>query len=294
MASAISQWDGSDGTNILSHVSQVEAYFIAKGVDDEAKKVALLHLSLKGKPKTFFSELTSEQKATFDAAKAQLVARFKPSKSAAQFQQELADRRQQGDETAFQLKFEIQHLVTKAYPEVSAPDAREALISAHFRKALKPEIRSKLAWALPDDASLDDLVKRAAQIEREGKSTEIGALSAADVDIPGGRGMGSINTDIWQKLDELSRGQQMLASTVAAIQTQNHLPPVGRSRNSTRQPGTCFQCNVKGHYARDCPQRRQQNTTTRAVFQGKCFQCGQWGHRAAGCPAPSLSNQGND
>ena len=46
-------------------------------------------------------------------------------------------------------------------------EAKAALVAAHFGKALKLEIRRKLAWALADDASLDDLVKRAAQIDRE-------------------------------------------------------------------------------------------------------------------------------
>ena len=83
-------WDESNGTNILSHISQVEAYLIAKGIDDEAKKVVILHLSLKGKPKTFLPGLIEEQKATFEDAKTALLASFKPPKLAAEFQQEKA------------------------------------------------------------------------------------------------------------------------------------------------------------------------------------------------------------
>ncbi len=42
----ISQWDGSDRTEIASHIRQVESYFVVKEIEDEQKKVAVLHLSV--------------------------------------------------------------------------------------------------------------------------------------------------------------------------------------------------------------------------------------------------------
>ena len=53
MASTIMQWDGSDGTTVESHLAQMAAYFVAKELKDEDKKVACLHLSLRGEPKKF-------------------------------------------------------------------------------------------------------------------------------------------------------------------------------------------------------------------------------------------------
>ncbi len=111
-----------------------------------------------------------------------------------------------------------------------------------------------------------------------------------------GQDQSDLNGKIWQKLDELSRGQQQLASSVAAIKAQKpslRQFPSNTSRDSTRQNVICFHCNKRGHYARDCSQRRQQNPATNAGFQGQCFRCGGWGHRAAACRAPTPGNQGN-
>ena len=96
----------------------------------------------------------------------------------------------------------------------------------------------KLAWALADDASLDDLVKRAAQIDREGRSTDIGAISTDEDDMRPGQDQSDLNGKIWQKLDESSRGQQQLASSVAEIKAQKpslRQFPSNTSRDSTRQ-----------------------------------------------------------
>ena len=71
------------------------------------------------------------------------------------------------------------------------------LVVAHFRKTLKPEIRSKLAWASSDDASLDEFVKRADQIEREGSSAGIEAISTGKNEMPEVEGQSDVNKDIW-------------------------------------------------------------------------------------------------
>lgn len=71
-------------------------------------------------------------------------------------------------ETALQLKCAIVDLVARAFSEIKAKEARAVLAEAHFRKALRSDIRQKLVWSLPDDASLDDLLKKtASQLERK-------------------------------------------------------------------------------------------------------------------------------
>jgi hypothetical protein len=68
----LSQWDGSDNTEIASHIRQVQSYFVVKEIEDKGKKVALVHLSLKVEPKTFFARLSTAQTDTFAHAKAAL------------------------------------------------------------------------------------------------------------------------------------------------------------------------------------------------------------------------------
>lgn len=289
----ISQWDGSDSTEIDSHISQVESYFVAKNVEDVPKQVAVLHLSLKGEPKTFFTKLTADQKDTFEHAKAALIERFRPAKSAVQYQQELACRRQKTGETAHQLRYAILDLVARAYPEVKAKEARAALVEAHFRKALRLEIRQKLIWCLPDEASLDDLVKKASQIEREDQSVNAIATDATTADAKAAQS--SLQDQLWSKLEELNVGQQQLASTVAALQAQ---ATTQNTRRRTQQPPIkCYKCGMVGHIARDCRSKMPRNSLpgapNQAPFNGSCFRCNQWGHRASGCPASFPGHSGN-
>ena len=149
----ISQWDGSDRTEIASHIRQVESYFVVKGIEDEQKKVAVLHLSLKGEPKTFFSKLSAAQTDSFAHAKAAREERLKPFKTKSQYQQELADRRQLPGESVIELKLAIIELVSKAYPKVTESVAQNGMVVAHFRKALRQDIRQKLTWTLSDSSS---------------------------------------------------------------------------------------------------------------------------------------------
>ena len=105
---------------------------------------------------------------------------FKPFKTKAQYQQELAECRQHPGETVIELKFAIIELVSKAYPEVTESVAKNAMVVAHVRKALRQDIRQKLTWTLSDSSSLEDVVLRAAQVEREAGSVGINAIPSSN------------------------------------------------------------------------------------------------------------------
>jgi hypothetical protein len=274
-------WDSRDSTDVESHICQVKAYFVVKDVTVERKKVACLHLSLKGEPKNFFTQLQGDQCDTFEHAAQALVDRFKSGKTVSQYQQELSQRRQIGGESAQELKFAILDLVSRAYPQVKDDAARQALAIAHFRSALSSNISTKLAWVTGEETGLDDLVKRAAQIERD----------CAAVRVVGSDATSESSSELLKKLEELSTSQAALTATVAAIQSQQQQGHTIRGRQRT-----CFICDLPGHFARDC--RRNQQGRGRGLNNrqpGRCYRCQLQGHRAAECTAPSPvpSNQGN-
>lgn len=293
----LSQWDGSDKTEIASHIRQVESYFVVKEIEDEQKKVALLHLSLKGEPKTFFSRLSQAQTDSFAHAKAALEERFKPFKTKAQYQQELAERRQHPGETVIELKFAIIELVSKAYPEVTESVAKNAMVVAHVRKALRQDIRQKLTWTLSDSSSLEDVVLRAAQVEREAGSVGINAIPSSNTgssepQLQGKPASNETSQDrLWQALSELAVGQQQLTQTIAAMQAQPRRPDGG----SRRQSGNCYNCGAPGHLARNCRKNSPAQRQNQGMhFNGVCFHCKNWGHKADFCPMRKDRYPGND
>ena len=276
----LSQWDGSDKIEIASPIRQVESYFVVKEIEDEQKKVALLHLSLKGEPKTFFSRLSQAQTDSFAHAKAALEERFKPFKTKAQYQQELAERRQHPGETVIELKFAIIELVSKAYPEVTESVAKNAMVVAHVRKALRQDIRQKLT-----------------QVEREAGSVGINAIPSSNAgssepQLQGKPASNETSQDrLWQALSELAVGQQQLTQTIAAMQAQPRRPDGG----SRRQSGNCYNCGAPGHLARNCRKNSPAQRQNQGMHvNGVCFHCKNWGHKADFCPVRKDRYPGND
>ncbi|CAA7046738.1 unnamed protein product [Microthlaspi erraticum] len=57
-----------------------------------------------------------------------------------------------------------------------------------------------------------------------------------------------------------------------------------RTENKSRGDGACFVCGSKGHFARSCPEKRENGTAVTTQYQPTCYYCGVKGHFFNNCP----------
>ena len=178
----------------------------------------------------FFIHLAGSQRDTFAHTKAALIEQFQSKKTVSDWQKELAERQQQPGESAVELKYSLLQLVSKAFPGVTDQNTYHSIALAHFRNTLKGDIAHKLSWVMADTATFDELVQPAMKIEQT--NSTVSAVSVS--------GMGnclsfeSPESEILQKLEELSTSQQKLSASVAAMRSKN------QSQCSTRSSVKCL------------------------------------------------------
>lgn len=127
---------------------------------------------------------------------------------------------------------------------------------AAFVKGLRPEISQQLQYFPPQ--SFSEAIEMAARVENAQRQSPFSCA------------VGSVKGVQCQE-------EASSASTLAV-----------------KKVGNCFQCSQSGHFARNCPQRKSQESATRRgiqrpvrsgnrVTQLTCFVCGQQGHFARDC-----------
>ena len=165
---------------------------------------------------------------------------FGPGQHSEMYLAELRGRRRKPDESVQELGLEIRRLAELAYPEMEY-EARDRLTRMHFRDALdNQEIRMALFQARP--LSLEEAIEVATEFDayleveknRSGRST--------------GRARVMISQD--EELVKLREELTRLRETV------NSRP----RRNRDMSEVTCYGCEEKGHYKRDCPNGRDNRS----------------------------------
>ena len=166
--------------------------------------------------------------------------------------EQFSERKLQQGETLTQLMLALNALAEKAYSELS--DAtRERLVRDQFIKSLPAEIHRHvlLQPKLETSEALLAEALKAAEVYR----CTVRSPSVAEVSTPL-ESMAKMLEVLTDKVSKLEAGQ---LATVARVQqgASNQSQGAHPSRRPFQFRGICYNCNEKGHMARDCPTKQQ-------------------------------------
>ena len=274
-----------DSGDIVSWLRQFECCASANSWND-TKKLAVLPAFLRGPAATYYHSLAADQKDSYANLTKHLREALCPAVDRERYFADFEQRvlRPQEDPSLF--LWELKDILSKANPDLQA-EAREALLSRQFMRGLPSLIRLKLLENNPTPTLVDmtAFVQRFRAVHRHDDASSF--VQAMQTSTPvGPPAEGPLATSI----------AQLTAAVTALASDQKDLraalvPPSGvgrprnpqesfnirrgggggwgRSRNQSQQ--RCFNCNMIGHFVRDCP------------WDSQCHLCLGWGHSSQQC-----------
>eukprot|EP00794_Sanderia_malayensis_P004981 gene4981-biopygen4043 len=287
-----------DSGDFASWLRQFECCAAANGWDN-ARRLAILPAYLRGPAATYYYSLAAAQKNTYAALTTHLRDALCPAVDREKYFAEFERRFLRPHEDPSLFLWELQELLTKVDPEM-ANEAREALVGRQFMKGLPSDIRLRLLEHNPTPTlfEMTSFVQRFRAIHHaDVDSTHVQAVqSSTSAPSDHTEPLANTITQLTAAVSALAADHRALRASLAtptiaqkpsdpAHPPDTHdasffsNPSRGRgdrrftrpSMNNGRLQQRCFNCNMTGHFARDCP------------WDTQCTFCLGWGHDASHC-----------
>ena len=210
-----------------------------------------------------FYALSDEETSTYQHLKNNLQASLCPTAEREQHYRQFESRCFRPGEDPAVYRWELEAMLKMANASLTT-DQRKALLTRQFMRGLPQHLQIRLLEhdPVPTLEKMVFFARNMSTIERNVGSDFTTAAVAAPADKL---------TELKQLVEKLATEQQHLRVQLKSTQEQQS--------KSGRSSTNCFSCGKRGHFARDCRNRKSRDPPS-TIY---CFNCGQPEHRARDC-----------